>query len=118
MPKCPKHLSAVERQLWNEVGKPAAEIGLLTPTDAGVFEVYVTALALMRTVKPELKKLLCDSKTGSKYQNPYLAIYNKAKEHVMKAGAELGFTPSSRSRVTVADKKQDEDPFAMYDGGK
>jgi hypothetical protein len=44
-------------------------------------------------------------------QSPYLAILNKQAQIMLKAAAELGFSPSSRSRVQVtADPK--DGPFA------
>jgi hypothetical protein len=34
-------------------------------------------------------------------QSPYLAILNKQAQIMLKAGAELGFSPASRTRVQV-----------------
>jgi P27 family predicted phage terminase small subunit len=116
IPTCPKHLNAEERDLWAEIGKELYDLGVLTNVDAGVFEVYVTALAIMRRVKPEIEKsLVFDGPNGGPIQNPYLAIYNKAKEHVMKAGAELGVSPASRSRVSVKKQKESADPFEEFE---
>lgn len=35
------------------------------------------------------------------YQNPWLAVANRAWEQLRKVEAEFGMTPSSRSRVTA-----------------
>jgi phage terminase small subunit len=34
-------------------------------------------------------------------QSPYLSIINKQAQIMVKAAAEMGFTPSSRSRISV-----------------
>jgi hypothetical protein len=48
---------------------------------------------------------------GLPLQSAYLAILNKQAQIMLKAAAELGFSPSSRSRVQVtADPK--DGPFA------
>jgi P27 family predicted phage terminase small subunit len=116
VPMCPKHLNATERKLWAEIGRELCAAGVLTRVDAGVFEVYVTALATMRRVKPDIEEeLVWGGPNGGPIQNPYLAIYNKAKEHVMKAGAELGLSPASRSRVSVKKPKEDVDILAEFE---
>jgi phage terminase small subunit len=48
---------------------------------------------------------------GLPLQSPYLAILNKQAQIMLKAGAELGFSPSSRSRVQVMPDARDG-PFA------
>lgn len=45
--------------------------------------------------------LLSRSPEGYTIQSPYLPIINKQAAIMLKAAAELGFTPSSRSRITV-----------------
>ena len=52
--------------------------------------------------------------SGYPMPNPYIAIANKALGHCTKLWAELGLTPSSRTRVqTVADANVDA--FAEFD---
>ena len=116
IPPCPKHLNKEEHKLWAEIGKELYDLGVLTGVDAGVFEVYVTALARLRRVKVETEKaLIFKGPNGGPLHNPYLAIENKAKEQVMKAGAELGLSPASRSRVSVMKPKEEADPFAEFE---
>jgi P27 family predicted phage terminase small subunit len=45
--------------------------------------------------------MVIKSPSGYPMPNPYLAIANRALAHCMKLWAELGLTPSSRSRVTA-----------------
>ena len=118
-PPRPDYLNAAEQKIWNRLTKDACEAGLLTSLDGGVLEVHVTALANMAKLKPEIEKgFILKGKKGGYYQNPYVAVYNKEREFAMKSGGELGYTPSSRSRVTVTKPKQEEDPFVKYEGGR
>jgi phage terminase small subunit len=43
--------------------------------------------------------------------SPYLQIINKQSEIMIRAAAELGFTPSSRSRISVDPKDSKTNPF-------
>jgi P27 family predicted phage terminase small subunit len=116
IPPCPKHLNDEETQLWAVIGQELYDLGVLTNVDAGVFEVYVTGLARLRRVKAETEKaLIFEGPNGGPIHNPYLAIENKAKEQVMKAGAELGLSPASRSRVSVKKPKEDVDILAEFE---
>jgi P27 family predicted phage terminase small subunit len=45
--------------------------------------------------------MVIKSPSGYPMPNPYLSIANRALAHCMKLWAELGLTPSSRSRVTA-----------------
>jgi phage terminase small subunit len=41
------------------------------------------------------------SPTGYPMQSPYLAIANRQAELMMRIASEFGFTPASRSRISV-----------------
>jgi P27 family predicted phage terminase small subunit len=49
--------------------------------------------------------------TGVPMQSPYLTIKNKQALIMLKAAAELGFSPVSRSSVSV-DRESSGNPFA------
>jgi phage terminase small subunit len=46
-------------------------------------------------------------------QSPYVAVANKQVEIMVRIAAELGMTPSSRTRIRVGDKPP-EDPFEAF----
>lgn len=98
----PDWMSEEQQTIWRDAVK-AAPPGLLTVLDTSVLEAWVIARdrfidAAKRTTK--FGSLLA-SKAGGHYQNPYLAIQTKQSEKMAKLAAELGFTPSSRSRVKL-----------------
>lgn len=89
--------------------------GLLKRLDASVLTVWVCAEAIHSDAAQKVASLgsLLKAKNGTPYQNPYLAIMNKQAVLMLKACAEMGFTPSSRSRVKVDPPKPGEgNPFA------
>lgn len=107
----PADLTDTQKLIWNDA-IASAPAGLLKQLDQSVLRVWVVACdihvrATMALEKTGLVTLSPDR--GVEMQSPYLAIVNKQAAIMMKAAAELGFSPSSRSRVTVApDAEADE----------
>lgn len=78
--------------------------GLLKHLDRSVLAIWVIAEDMHRTAAMRIAKtalLIKAPHTGTPMQSPYLAIVNKQANIMLKAAAELGFTPSSRSQITV-----------------
>lgn len=77
--------------------------GLLKKLDRSIMTGWVVAESLHAKAAQEVARLgiLLKAKSGIPYQNPYLAVLNKQAALMFKAAAEMGFTPSSRSRVKV-----------------
>lgn len=59
--------------------------------------------------------MVVKSPSGYPMPNPYIGISNKALGNCVKLWAELGLTPSSRSRVSVAPLGSSMDAFAEFD---
>lgn len=81
-----------------------APYGLLKQLDRSVLAIWVVAEDLHRESATKIAQygLLTKSpNAGLPLQSPYLAILNKQAQIMLKAGAELGFSPSSRSRVQI-----------------
>lgn len=100
-----------QRKLWYRLLREAPP-GLLTTIDAELFAAYVVAAHLhaVATVKvQELGAVIAAPRTGTPMHNPYLSVLNRATENLRKLGAELGFSPTSRSRIKV-DTPPPEDP--------
>jgi len=55
------------------------------------------------------------SPSGYPMPNPYIAIANRALSMCVKLWAELGLTPSSRSRVQTTSEDPNADAFAEFD---
>jgi P27 family predicted phage terminase small subunit len=110
----PAGLNDAQKTIWREAIKSAPP-GMLRHLDESCLEVWVVARERHRDAAKKVAELgsLLKAKSGTPYQNPYLAIMNKQAQIMLKAAAELGFTPSSRSRVKVEPPKPGEgDPFS------
>lgn len=110
----PSWLSDPQKDGWRYAMKHAPP-GMLKRLDQSILTVWVVAEERHQDAATKVSQLgsLLKAKTGAAYQNPYLAIMNKQAQIMMKAAAELGFTPSSRSRVKVEPPKPGEgNPFA------
>lgn len=110
----PQWLSDTQKAGWRYAMKHAPP-GMLKRLDQSILTVWVVAEERHQDAAQNVSRLgsLLKGKSGTPYQNPFLAIMNKQAQIMMKAAAELGFTPSSRSRVKVEPPKPGEgNPFA------
>jgi P27 family predicted phage terminase small subunit len=94
---------------------------LLKRLDMSVLEIWACAADLYRQAQAGLIKtglLVKAPNTGVPMQSPYLAIANKQAQIMTKAAVEMGFTPASRSRVTMPLEAADaeRDPWADIAG--
>lgn len=124
MKAAPAWFDKMHRDLWNRT-LDEAPTGLLKTIDEAVLATYVTAYIMHQRATEELcsSELLIESLMGGIKANPLVQVQSKAALVMLRAAAEMGFTPSSRSRVTVdPDDADDEDkpqsPFAVFAGGR
>jgi P27 family predicted phage terminase small subunit len=108
----PDSFSPAQRILWQVTLKNAPE-GMLRKLDAGVFVSYIVNLEEFLSAAKKVDDLGAVVKMpgGQPMQNPYVSIRNRANAAMCKAAAELGFTPSSRSRVKVTGRKKPKSAF-------
>jgi P27 family predicted phage terminase small subunit len=97
-----------------------APAGLLKLLDRSVLTTYIIAEDLHREAAKKIAQfgVVIKTRTGVPMQSPYMAVLNRQAEIMMRAAAEMGFTPSSRSRVKVQDaaagvKRQELNRFAQ-----
>jgi P27 family predicted phage terminase small subunit len=99
----PAWMSDTQREGW-AYAITHAPYGLLKQLDRSILAIWVVAEDLHREAAEKVTQfgLLTKSpNAGLPLQSPYLAILNKQAQIMLKAGAELGFSPSSRTRVQV-----------------
>ena len=104
----PDWLDPDELAEWNHAIEQAPR-GMLRSLERDVLAVYVSALVMLRRATLAQRKLgegkdlpfLAKTPNGMAVQSPYLGIINKQRLIVLKAAAELGFTPSARTRVDL-----------------
>jgi P27 family predicted phage terminase small subunit len=116
----PDWFSPEQMKLWNEaVG--FSPNGLLTKRDWSTLANWVVACDLHRQACLQLASgpasgLVHTTSNGTMIQSPLVGTINKQAMIMLKAAAELGFTPSSRSRVTVDEDASKADPEAEFFG--
>ena len=115
IPDAPACLSAEARREWDRVSVELGACGVLTQLDRGILTSYCVAWGRLIRALQETQHggiMLKGKRAGGEYQNQWEAIVKRASAEVAKYGAELGLTPSSRSRVVV--NQQTADPFAEF----
>lgn len=108
---------------WDRVADDLVAAGLITVADLASLAIYCTAfgrwvqaerlLAADAKANPATEGLTIETSNGNVIANPLLGIRNKAAADLMKAAAELGMTPSARSRVQAAPASK-QDPAADF----
>lgn len=90
-------------QLWKDA-VAAAPTGLLKLLDRSILNVWVTACAHHQEACEKIAQfgsVIKHPVQGTPMASPFIAICTKNAELMMRAAAEMGFSPSSRSKVKV-----------------
>lgn len=83
--------------------------GLLASIDANIFHAYCQEMGGYIEAQELLKtqdKIITIPKTGYQMPNPLIALSNKALKNAKDIAVLFGITPSARSSVTAATKKE------------
>lgn len=106
----PEWLNDSQRAAW-DYAVECAPLGLLKRIDRSTLTAWVVSEDLHRQAAEKLNSgaLLIKTTNGNPIQSPYLGIVNRQAQIMLKAAAEMGFTPASRSRVEVDNVEDDEE---------
>lgn len=99
----PKWMTTEQRAGW-VYAMTHAPRGLLRKIDRGVLATWVIAEDLHRQAIMEqntLGALVTKTKNGNVTQSPFLPIINRQALIMLKAAAELGFSPAARPRLAT-----------------
>lgn len=119
IPECPVELSPAAKKEWDRLVKDLAPLKMLTSLDRVALATYCQAYALWAEAIVAVQKYgaMVKSPSGYPMQSPYIAIANKQAEIMMRIASEFGFTPASRSRISVpSDREPTLFDFAAKDG--
>ena len=110
----PKWLSADARREWKRVFPILRTRRILTVADLGSLENYCVAIGQVREMERMLQKEghTYMGETGPK-RHPATAIQSDAMTRARLLAAELGLTPVSRSRPSVRQEDDNEDPSPL-----
>ena len=103
LPRCPPHLSHAAQKEWRRLATPMWRMGVLTVCDRAALAAYCQAYGRWVEAEEKLAEtpLLLKTPSGYVQQSPWLTVANKQLELMGRYMAELGLTPTSRTRVAV-----------------
>jgi P27 family predicted phage terminase small subunit len=121
----PAHLSVEACVEWERIAEELYSVGLMTPLDRAAVAAYCqaygrwqqaeNALAAMAARDELTHALMIKTSNGNAIQNPLVGTANKAAIDMVRYAAELGMTPSARSRIAATPPHEGEaDPAAKY----
>lgn len=102
-PEPPEFLTEAALEEWNRLIPELVELGLVSQLSRATIAAYCQAYGRWKEAEAHLavEPYVLIGEKGGSYQNPWLAIANKAMEQMQKIAAEFGMTPSSQSRVST-----------------
>ena len=108
VPECPTELNPAARTEWDRLAKDLAPLKMLTSLDRAALATYCQAYALWTEAITAVHKFgaMVKSPSGYPMQSPYIAMANKQAEIMMRIASEFGFTPASRSRISVPSDRE------------
>lgn len=117
IPSCPEHLDEEAQREWERMAGRLSDLGLLTGIDRAALAAYCLAWSRWVQAEEAVREtglLLQSAKTMVFYQNPMVAIANRAQAEMRRWIQEFGMTPSSRSGMKVTESNEKKNPLAKY----
>jgi P27 family predicted phage terminase small subunit len=105
---------------WNLVSDPLQKNNLVSGIDRAVLVSYCEAWGSYSQACIDVQKygaVLTSEKTGQKYLSPYLNAKSMAEKQMRACVAELGMSPSSRTRINVSPPEKIDDAKSQFCGG-
>jgi P27 family predicted phage terminase small subunit len=100
----PDHLGDDARYEWERIITELQALKMITSLDLSILSAWCTAagdyVASERQIRQE--GLVVDSRDRGLVRSPWLLVRNKAIEQMIRLGSELGLSPASRPRISVA----------------
>ena len=111
-PRCPIWLGTKGRQVWRYYAKRLANAGVLTELDRTTLALFCDAVEQYLQARDELDSNYYTNAAGQLKSHPGLKIRNQAWSMVLKAGAELGLSPSARAGLRLNFTGPDEEDIS------
>lgn len=104
VPTPPEHLAPSALEEWHRLAPTLARAGILTHLDRAALGAYCAAYGTFTEAEAALRENgpVVTGYRGSQVVSPYIRVRDRALELMARFAAELGLTPSSRSRIHAA----------------
>ena len=111
----PPHFCDVRKEIWSTALRSAPN-GLLRRLDSQCLEDWCESVYISRQAieKFSASAMLIKTPNGAVVQSPYLGIINTQAKLRKSLAAEMGFTPASRTRISLEDDTESEDPAERF----
>lgn len=119
---CPDWLRPIGKELWFTLGSELVRLGMVSLLDEGGLAMLCNEWAIYREAEIELRAAGDDGQifkydNGYPQKHPLVSIRDKAYANYTKLAVEFGFTPTSRSKVSVVSTgKKEEDELDEFLG--
>src|SRR5690606_9702473 len=116
VPAPPDHLDEEAQAKVTGMAEMLARHGALTELDTGARAGHAVVWRRWSEAEQEVKRRGHVVKTSNDniIQNPFLAVANKCLAQMHQIESEFGLTPSSRSRIRMAEPAEKADPFEDF----
>lgn len=117
---CPAWLSAEARREWRRIAPELIRCGLVTIADRPVLALFCDQFARATIAATKVREAGEVIKSPSEFPilNPWLGVATKAAALALKLAAELGITPSSRTRVQSVSHSEAASRLQKFIGSK
>lgn len=111
-PVKPKHLQGFASEAWDVLVNQLDDMGILTQADGSILELYSITYQLYREALERIQQLgqVLVTKKGGDVEirrNPFSVELHKHRDSMNKMLAELGLTPTARTKISVSPKVDD-----------
>jgi P27 family predicted phage terminase small subunit len=97
--EAPSRLTPRAREIWDEVAGELIDAGQLRSADMGLFEEWCSTKAELELTAARLRKVAQEELV----EHRHLLVHSRGLKTIYKGlSAELGLSPTSRSRVVAA----------------
>jgi P27 family predicted phage terminase small subunit len=117
VPPRPEWLDEEARTEWERIVPELAAMGLMARADRAALAAYCTAWSRWVAAEAQVRKygtIVKSPEKGFPMKSPYLCVADQALETMRKLMVEFGLTPSSRSRIRVADGAPADDELDRF----
>lgn len=103
IPDHPNELAPDALEEWNRIVGPLYNLGVMTKYDRAILALHCQAWGRWLVAERGIAEqgLMIKRKGGTMMVNPLVAVASKAGQECAKYAAELGLTPSARSRINT-----------------
>jgi P27 family predicted phage terminase small subunit len=114
-PFVPNGFTDRQKEIWLDIFF-SAPAGMISSLDAGILKSYVIALDVHEKASDIVKNtgLMIEGLNGDLRLNPAVGILTRQGTLIKALAAELGFTPSSRSRIKMPETESENDVFKDF----